>query len=325
VIAVGDGVWRWRPPTAPAPRTLVAPAGLSGGEVSPDGQWLAVARGDGRVTVWDRATGDVVAELPISSAVIKRVAFSPDGARLAVAVAGPEGVVELDVAGWRARAIEPTVASRRVFYLPDGGLIGAPYGPGLDHWDGRGRRRHLDVPQALDVHVAPGGDVVWMLSRDDRLRSWRDGTLADVAPARGAHALGASADGATVALASTDGVRVLRRRGDGAALDERWLDGGAGEVSEVIVARDGAWVAAGTLTGVVEVWRVADGALVARLRGHRGRNGALALGPRGALITTGWDGAAVAWDLDVLARPAAALAASAAAAWGEGLVVDDVR
>ncbi|MFF4312405.1 WD40 repeat domain-containing protein [Streptomyces sp. NPDC001507] len=68
--------------------------------IAPDGTWLTTASGDGRVRIWDRASGTCSATLTGHTSSVLSVAIAPDGAWLATG--GHDRTVRIwDVAGQR--------------------------------------------------------------------------------------------------------------------------------------------------------------------------------------------------------------------------------
>ncbi len=315
IVGLGRGLWRWRVPVELAPWRMTAPAGLGGAAVSPDGSMLAVGRGDGHVTVWRRADGRQVVDLALTPHVIKRVVFSPDGRTLVAAVAGPENVLSIDVATWVATPVVASLASRRVAYLGDGTLIAAPYADGLDVWRNGVHQRVLGELRVRDAYAAPSSDVLWILTQDDRLIRWRSAEHEVIGTAPGARGVSASGDGSRVVTSFVDGARVLSVA-SGATL---WVPCESGEVSEVTLTVDGRWLVLGTVTGLTEVRDASTGALVAILRGHRERMAEAALAPGGQLVTSSWDGAALAWDLNTLTTTPERARIESLGRWGDGI------
>jgi WD40 repeat protein len=106
---------RYAPPSAGIPGTP-RPRGEALLAWGPGGQ-LAVAGGDGAVTIWDAATGKEVVSLSAPRAPVSSVAWSPDGRRLASA--GGDGTVSL----WDVSAGQEVFTVRSA--PPPGGRTGA--------------------------------------------------------------------------------------------------------------------------------------------------------------------------------------------------------
>src|SRR5258708_5938117 len=73
-VTLAAAVW-WGMPVLPR---ATLPAGSQILNLSPDGRLLATLK-EGRVTLWDVATGRAAGELPGSQADFKLFTFSPDG------------------------------------------------------------------------------------------------------------------------------------------------------------------------------------------------------------------------------------------------------
>ena len=111
--------------------------------LSPDGARLAGVGPDGRAWVWDAATGDELIALPGAPGVVfEAVAWSPDGARLAVGYRNYEGGGGL--AFWDAGTLESLGAAlqgawlgvRQAAFSPDGSrLATAGWDHALGVWD----------------------------------------------------------------------------------------------------------------------------------------------------------------------------------------------
>ncbi len=79
---VGKDLRRWVLPARPRPRRFQVRTGLTSLALSPDGERLAAAQGDGHVTVWSTDDGRVLAEDLWQERVVKWVTFRPDGSEV---------------------------------------------------------------------------------------------------------------------------------------------------------------------------------------------------------------------------------------------------
>ncbi|MEU8228169.1 NB-ARC domain-containing protein [Actinoplanes sp. NPDC048967] len=142
-----------------------------------DAEWLAVADRDGRVGIWDTATGRLRYEVAGAGFAPTDMVSSPDGDWLAVI--GADGSVRIwDVAERHQRhewSIRPSVAERTVA-LDDGRLVHLDSRGGLNFWDvstglwsGELAAYHHAV-----THVTVSEREAWMASaaRDGTVRIW---------------------------------------------------------------------------------------------------------------------------------------------------------
>jgi hypothetical protein len=93
--------------------------------VSPDGQSIVAGGWDHNAYLFDSATGTSMRKLAFPHSVM-RLAFSPDGQRLAVALGVGGGVRVLDVASGRELMSDPDFGGKNSFgvaYAPDGSLF----------------------------------------------------------------------------------------------------------------------------------------------------------------------------------------------------------
>jgi WD40 repeat protein/transcriptional regulator with XRE-family HTH domain len=108
----------------------------------------------------------------------------------------------------------------------------------------------------------------------------------------------------------------------GSHLSETVLGEAFGYAMALALSADGAYVAAGTESGEVCWWRVADRTLLATLPGHAGGVRGLALSGDGRLAASGGhDGTVRLWDT-AGGRPLATLLGHAGAVWGTALSED---
>jgi WD40 repeat protein len=243
--------------------------------VSADGRRIAVlgaaaVGGPAHVVLVDRATGapawDVPAEGSADSAE-GRVAFSPDGRRLAVGTYDGS-VAVVDAASGR------TLVRRQTDKIRIGSLLWSRDGAVLFEGGHDGVLRRLD-PGTLEP--AP---------RAPLLTSER--TLTDIA---------ASSDDRTLAVSAEDGTIhfVDARSGQvvGAPLDSE-----GSELQSVAFSPDGRWVTAMSRDGALRLWDRASGRAVGPpLDAHDADSAGLAWLADGALLTASSNRTVVAWDL----------------------------
>ena len=311
LITTGAAWWRWELPAVLPPRVLTSNAGLSGAAVRADGSMVALARGDGLVEAWSVRDGRRIASASLATAVIKRVDFSPDGTRLAAALAQPlRGSAVVDTTSWQPVAhIAAERGVARVAYLASGELVGVNYGDAVFRWRATGERADLSSPVFVDGARTSDRRTLWLVTGTGEVWRLREGELARQFVAEGARAVAASDDGTIVVTMRDDGVGV-RGAGDFGPTRETLIS--------LAVSADGRWVASGAANGSVLVWDTRTRALVARLQGHEDRVSWVAFAA-GALWTASWDGSVRRWSVDALDTPAGALVADAERAWAMDL------
>ncbi|HVK03184.1 MAG TPA: TIR domain-containing protein, partial [Armatimonadaceae bacterium] len=241
-------------------RLPVPGGGGPGGELqvrfSPDGTRIAAAGAhrDGRLRVWDAATGKTLGSLPVGrDADIQGLAFSPDAKTLATA--GSDRTVRLwDVASATPRRTlagfgEQVIA---VAFSPDGATLAC------GGWD-------------QDV-------TLWSAATGRRMRTL-PGHEAQVT------AVAFSRDGALLASAGWDGKVWLWDARTGQRL--RPLLGHRSGVVSVAFSPDGRRIASGSANGMARVWDVDTGQNLIALRGHGRYVQAVAFWPGGRRLVTG--------------------------------------
>ena len=311
IVTGGRHCGRWQLDDAPRPRALVAPAGLSSVAVTGDHRWIAAGRGDGHVSVWDGTTGALVHDRAVSAGVVKAVAFSPDGARLAMST-GPDRSPQAIATGtWAPVRLDPGAdPARRLAYTAGGELIAARFSPPPARWSADGARRPLDGPQVYDLATTADREVLLMLAVDGGV--WRlDGdALHLVTRVPGASTLAVWARGTGIATSHPTSVLV-----QGGGRPARRLDTAA-RIFDLAVSPDERYLAAARDDGTVAVWRLTDAQLVAVLRGHTQRVAAVAITAGALVLSASWDGSVLLWDLRALDADPATLIATMEARWG---------
>ena len=224
-LAGGIGTWLYDAATVRA-IDLLPGAWISSAAFSPEGA-LATGSQDGTVVVWDVASGESTTLYRHEDAV-RSVAFSPDGATLAI---GSWNALKLlDVADGRELWSRASDASGSLAFSPDGTTLTLT---------GRNAVRLWDVASGdfVTTHSAPALD---------------DGTeVLSVAQ---------SPDGATLAIGSRS---TLRLWDIDQGRERATLVGHTGRISSLAFSSDGARLASGSYDRTARVWDAATGGVAA--------------------------------------------------------------
>ena len=318
LVAGGRRITRFALPSAMAPRVLAVPVGLSAIAITPDGALVAAARGDGVVSILARATGHVAGELRLGTAVVKSVDFSLDGERLAAALSTEFASPRIYRAGsWEPLPIDDARRpARRVVFTGEGELLGVHFDPPLSVWSVAGVRRTLDGPEIYDVSPTAANAALILLAVDGTI--WRRDAagLTKLTRAAGATALAAWPRAARVATSHATGIVIHELPGG-----TRTIADTASAITDLVVSPDERFLCAARTDGTISIWRLADDQLVATLRAHDKRVAQLAFARDGKLVSGGWDGRIVTWDLGALDTPAADLVRDAERAWAIDLTL----
>lgn len=331
LITLGTERRRWSvpaslPPLHPIEQRL---PGLAGAALSPAGDRLAVARGDGSLEVIDPVTGRLLFRDRFQDGVLKGVSFSPDGKSMLAWAAGRPSLRSYDAAG-RVLATYDYYPVRRAALLPSGWLLTLVYTSGARLYDLRtpdAPPQKLGENEFFDAAQSQDGRSIGMLDQQGEVWLVRDGEAAPtgrrILRQHGATALALSADGSLLALADQHGATIwntadLEKGIDVATARPRArVQSDGRHILDLALSPDGRWLAAGDLDQSARIWSAQDGRLVAVLRGHSGRIAGIGFSQDSrTLYTASWDGSARLWGMDVLTRPADAILSDAQAAWG---------
>lgn len=304
VALVGAERWIWRLPLAARPRIWGDERpGVSALAAGPDGASLLVGRGTGRLERWRVADGSEVEHLRVCRGAVKDIALPGDGRTawpLCASVAdtlvpGPLRVTALAPSGPAVSA----VAGRRMVALAAGALLYLDGARTLRAASAAGAHRTLLTgPDLLDLARCPQGASALVVAHQGQV--WRvagDLAFTALAPAPGALAVACGRD----AVAWADATSLVLAAADGTPRHRRVPP--APRLLRLATDERGAVFASGHLDGRVLLYRSADGLLVATLRGHAERVGALAFVGPDLLATGSWDGSVRLWGLSALHSP----------------------
>lgn len=264
---------------------------------SPDGSLVAAAQYD-EVIVWS-GSGDFVTRIPISG-YATALAFSPDGTRLALNASGKGRSL-----GEKPQAAEVwSLLDRRLAFRLGPEARGLSFSPD-------GERIYASTPAAVGIHSARDGAELGTLPRLGSAGPDSAGPLATGGPwvfaslspgvcltwdardrsvSRGhlleCTSVAVAPDAARVAWVSRHTIEV--RRPDG-TLDARLATRAYGS-ADAAFSPDGARLVLACDDRNLRIVRIADGALVATLEGHRQRPLHVVWTKRGRIFSAGEDG-----------------------------------
>lgn len=282
--------------------TVPGPADRQGGvSFSPDGTSFAVPGQIVGVTIRDVETGTKIITLEGHDATIRRMAFSPDGTRLAGAAGSGPGdpranstVPVWDVSTGKVvmtlKGHAHQVAS--VAFSPDGQRLAT------GSWDGTVRL--WDALSGEEQHVVDVGDPVFALGfspdgrylvsgddGDETLTVWDADTLERrEKPLRGHNSVIQDVAFGPTGMVVTGSFDATAKVWDLASRQEvTTLRGHTGGLLGVAVNSDGTLVATASLDGTAKLWDLATGEVLT-LFGHDGPVNTVAFSPDGRFLAT---------------------------------------
>ncbi len=269
--------------------------GLADVAVSPDGERVALARGDGVVTVW--RGGLLQATLPHPGpepSVARSMAWGDSGLLVSRMWTSRALYVEQDDGGFLHRPLPGGGCRRLLWHATGPACFGFTHlGAVFDYTRDAG----LGASKDGSGTRAPGRPVLDWLSEVGEdgsvVRYGPDGIPHHEFTVPGAQFVAITADGSQLALVVDDTVHVFTA--DGASLFD--IDTST-PLEDVAWSVDGRWLAAGAADGRTFVW-TADGHLRAELTLHTDQVSTVVF-TEDALWTGSWDGFAYRWPLSRL-------------------------
>lgn len=241
---------------------------------SPDGKWIASGGGDATMQIWDAATGQTISTYRVASGDNHsvKIAWSPDGTRLALATGSDYLVYILDAATryHLFTYTKHTVYIRGLAWSPDSRQVGSATGSGADMWDAETGCTIYSVPDCInDVKWSPDGK--WI-------------ALAAAAPT-GVPLLDASTGRVLKRLPHSENVGTVAW-----SPDNKLLASDTEDSMEIRDTSTGNLLAPGAGSSV-KVWDVAAGKMVSEYLDQRKLITDIAWSPDGTrLASSSWDG-----------------------------------
>ncbi len=166
-------------------KTLWARSGVHEGgvialDIHPNGDLFATAGQDGRLLIWNAASGQVSHAIELGSGWVENVAWSPDGQRLASSISRYVHVNSVEgEAVWRSAQHPSTVSA--IAWSGKEELATACYGrvSFFDAFHGEERQKLEWKGSLVSMVLSPDGDIVACGSQDNSVHFWRRSTGQD--------------------------------------------------------------------------------------------------------------------------------------------------
>ncbi|MEK6407385.1 MAG: serine/threonine-protein kinase [Acidobacteriota bacterium] len=273
---------------------------------SPDGSTLAAADDDGKLKLWDSATGNELATLSGHDAATLSVAWSHDGRKLATA--SSDTTVKL----WDAatgQALTLTGHTKRVnaaAFSPDGKQLATGSDDGtMRLWDASTGTELMTIQSGAKwvrcLAFSPDGRrLATGISNEPWVKLWDASTGKELVAFNArlglVWSIAFSPDGTRLATGSNDHTARLWDANTGQELAS--FKGHASEVRSVAWSPDGKRLATGGADRTAKLWDAATGEELATLKGHFGEVWSVTFSPDGnELATCSDDFTAKLWEV----------------------------
>jgi eukaryotic-like serine/threonine-protein kinase len=298
---------------ASAPDRAYAEA-VTGVAFSPGGERLASVTLQG-VAVWDARTGRKLHTFPapvLSGGPVLvshgRVAYSPDGKRLAVGGQGELALLCDATTGRPLLTLGPAriagVGPQALAFSPDGARLAASRSDGVRVWDTTAGRLLLTLPGAAAAVLAysPDGKQLATCGADRTIKLWNatTGTEARTVPGRAPPHRGLAFSPNGKLLAGTDFGRAVILWETRSGKELHRLHGHGGQVLDAAFGPDSRHLASAGEDRTVRVWDAVTGTEVCTFRGHTRAVNCVAFSPDGKRLASGSaDWTVKIWDATV--------------------------
>ncbi|MBM4424710.1 MAG: hypothetical protein FJ030_15215, partial [Chloroflexi bacterium] len=294
---------------------------ITASALSPDGQWLATGRSDGRVVLWNANTGSPL-PTPLAAESLTSVtalAFNHSGARLAVGYSNATiGLWDVSQLPQRPRRLPRLIGHLSEvtaidFRFDDALLASADSASNIILWDTASAQNRPSVLAYFSANLgavrriafSPDGSSLASAGVDGNVILWDandpvNGVTAAITyndhNGIPVNAVAFSGDGALLASGADDGSIIIRDLTD-RSIPTRFLQHSA-PVNSLAFSPNSDMFATASADGLVSLWNYFNSYPFDTLRGQGGGITQVAFsGDGGTLVSTSFDGSAVLWNM----------------------------